>query len=98
LIINKITLFNPGGECSSEGNYTIKGYPPKFEEKPESIKVLNGSQAIFAACINGDPSPCLIWSKGSTNLVESNKFDIFYDDSIDTHFCKLLYMQRVKVA
>jgi hypothetical protein len=94
----KITLFNPGGECSSEGNYTIKGYPPKFEEKPESIKVLNGSQAIFAACINGDPSPCLIWSKGSTNLVESNKFDIFYDDSIDTHFCKLLYMQRVKVA
>lgn len=85
----KVTLFNPGGEASSEGYYTIKGTIPKFAHKPLNVKVLHNTKALFAVSIDGDPMPLITWSKGGYNLSESSKNDIFYDDKNDTHFLEI---------
>ena len=88
--IYKITIANPGGEASSEAIFSFKGFQPKIVEKPESIKVLKNSKATFAICADGDPQPSILWTKGALNLTESSKFDIFYDETIDTHFLEIL--------
>lgn len=87
--VYKVSLFNPGGEASSEAMYTIKGSKPRFVYKPQSIKVLTGKQAVFACCLEGDPMPLVTWSKNGFNLAESSKVDVYYDENNDTHYLEI---------
>lgn len=85
----KVVLSNQGGEINTEGTYTVKGFPPKFVEKPEKSSVLQNTKAVFAASADGDPMPMITWSKNGVNLEESSDMDIYYDESIDTHFLEI---------
>jgi hypothetical protein len=82
----KITISNPGGEASSEGKYTVRGFPPKFVEKPEKQHVLQNSKASFAASADGDPMPMIKWIKNGVEVEESDNIEIYYDEEVDTHF------------
>ena len=86
----KARIHNPGGECFSEGNYKIKGYAPKFIEKPEKIYAIKDQTATFAAVADGDPLPVVTWSKGRNALEDSAETKIYYDKSIDVNFMEIL--------
>jgi len=83
----KLTISSPGGEASSEGKYTVKGFAPKFVEKPIKQHVLQGCKASFAASADGDPMPIIKWTKNGIEVEEvEDVIEIYYDDNVDTHF------------
>ena len=87
----KARIFNQGGECSCEGNVTVKGRPPKFIEKPEKIYVMANETATFAAVVEGDPQPIVTWTKGRNLFTTdiSTDLKIYYDESVDVNFMEI---------
>ncbi len=85
----KARIWNQGGECSSEGNVIVKGYPPKFIEKPEKVYAIANDVAIFAAVVDADPKPEVTWTKGRTQLSENADVKIYYDEKIDVYFMEI---------
>ena len=88
--VYKVTISNPGGECSSEGKYTVSGFAPRFVEKPEKVYAMQNQKATFCAIVDGDPMPTISWSKGGVTLEDSSEIEIYYDDAIDAHFMEIL--------
>lgn len=86
----KARIYNPGGECSSEGKVLVKGHPPRFLEKPEKVYALTNSVAQFAAVVDADPAPVVTWAKGKVPVVEDAETKIYFDDQIGSHFLELL--------
>jgi hypothetical protein len=86
----KARIFNKGGEAACEGNVRVKGFPPKFIEKPEKIYVMANDLATFAAVVEGDPTPVVSWTKSRAVLAtDGTDLKVFYDDSIDVHFMEI---------
>ncbi len=86
----KARIFNKGGEASCEGDVIVKGFPPKFIEKPEKIYVMANDVATFATVVEGDPTPVVTWTKGRTVLAtDGADLKVFYDDSIDVNFMEI---------
>lgn len=87
--IYKARIYNPGGECSSEGKVIVKGHPPKFLEKPEKVYALSNSVAQFAALVDGDPFPTVSWAKGRNPILENNENKIYFDEQIGVNFFEI---------
>lgn len=85
----KVIISNPGGEATSEGTYTVKGFAPRFVEKPEKVYAMTNQQAMFLAIVDGDPMPTVSWSKGGVTLDDSDYYDCFYDEAVDAHFMEI---------
>jgi hypothetical protein len=85
----KARIYNPGGECSSEAKVVVKGFAPRFVEKPEKIYALANDVATFATIVDGDPKPIVTWSKGRTQLNDSGEIKIYYDEQADAHFMEI---------
>lgn len=86
----KARIYNPGGECFSEGYYTVKGFAPFFVERPEKIYAIKDQTAVFAAVVEGDPLPEVTWAKGRNDIVESDTTKIYYDETCDVNFMEVL--------
>ena len=82
----KARIYNPGGDCWTQGVYTIKGFAPRFVDKPEKIYVLANQTASFATVIEADPKPVVTWFKGRNQLQDSKETKIYSDDSINAYF------------
>ena len=89
--IYKARIYNKGGESFSEAMYTVKGYPPKFIEKPEKVYALANEVAVFAAVVDGDPIPVVTWTKGRNNLFDSDHVKIYYERESDCNFMEISY-------
>lgn len=87
--VYKARIYNPGGECSSEGNVLVKGHPPKFIEKPEKVYALTNSVAQFAAMVDGEPFPSVTWNKGRNSISEDFETKIYFDEQIGVNFLEL---------
>lgn len=87
--VYKARIYNPGGECSSEGKVIVKGRPPKFIEKPEKVYALSNSVAQFAAMVDGDPNPTVTWAKGKNPILENNDIKMYLDEQIGVHFLEI---------
>lgn len=85
----KARIFNQGGECECEGDVLVKGYPPKFIEKPEKVYAMANDVATFAAVVDGDPVPTVTWNKGRNQLESSGEIKIYYDESLDVNFMEI---------
>lgn len=85
----KARIYNPGGECASEGNVLVKGYPPKFIEKPEKVYALSNQVATFATVVDGDPEPVITWAKGRNQVQEGGDIKIYYDEEIDVNIMEI---------
>ena len=65
----------------------VKGFAPKFLDKPEKVYGLANQTASFATVIIGDPKPTVTWSKGRNQIKDGeNAAKIYSDDSIDAYF------------
>jgi hypothetical protein len=87
--IYKARIYNPGGECSCEGTVAVKGFAPRFIEKPEKIYALTNEVATFVAVVEGDPTPTVEWSKGKNILQDNNDIKIYYDQENDLHIMEI---------
>jgi hemicentin len=85
----KARIFNPGGDCSSEGNILVKGSPPRFIEKPEKIYVLANKTASFCCIVAGDPAPVVTWSKGRNVAIPDSDAKMYYDKELDAHIMEI---------
>ncbi len=85
----KARIFNRGGECATEGVYIVKGFAPRFIDKPEKIYALANEIASFATVIEADPKPVVTWSKGRNQLQDSKEIKIYSDDSINAYFMEI---------
>ena len=72
----KARIYNPGGECACEATMRVKGFAPRFIEKPEKIYALSNEVATFAAVVEGDPTPTVEWSKGKNVLQETGDIKV----------------------
>ena len=85
----KAHIYNPGGECWSQGVYTVKGYAPRFIDKPEKVYALANQVASFATVIEADPKPIVTWFKGRNQLNDSKETKIYSDESINAYFMEI---------
>lgn len=85
----KARISNRGGECTTEGVYTVKGFAPRFVDKPEKIYALANQVASFATVIEADPKPLVTWFKGRNQLDDSKDIRISSDEGINAYFMEI---------
>lgn len=88
--VYKAKIYNPGGECISEGKIVVKGRPPRFVEKPNKVYALTNSIAQFAALVDADPAPVVTWAKGKVPVIEDDETKIYFDEQSGANFLELL--------
>lgn len=59
-------------------------HAPQIGQKPRNSKLIEGSDAVFAAKVGSNPKPRLTWFHNGQRLVQSNKYDISYSSGTAT--------------
>lgn len=55
--------------------------PPQISQKPRNSKLLEGSDAVFAAKVGANPRPRLTWFKNGQRITETYKYETSYTNN-----------------
>lgn len=55
--------------------------PPQITQKPRNSKLVEGSDAVFAAKVGSNPRPRLTWFKDGQRLTQTHKYEQIYSNN-----------------
>ncbi|XP_023933258.1 titin isoform X1 [Lingula anatina] len=94
-----VTAVNPAGEVKTsaelivEAAEIVKKEAPKITRQPENVETFEFNTVTFECSVTGKPEPEVIWLKGNTQLVESDRIHITAEEGKHT-----LTMDKVTTA
>lgn len=82
----RCTAVNEAGEVSCEGQLTVREnvIPPRFLQRVEDQKVVEGSDVDFEVEVSGRPKPTLQWVKDGRDLAPDDHIQIDTEGRIHT--------------
>lgn len=82
----RCTALNEAGEVSCEGRLTVREnvIPPKFLQRLEDKKVVEGSDVNLEVEVSGRPKPTLKWLKDGSDVAPDDHIQIYTEGRIHT--------------